>query len=783
MAKSKTSGDGRGGCVWFILLCLLVGTGAGWIFSQARPKPPIPTSVAVPLPAPVEIAAPMPPPLPVPTSTPTPPPTPEPVTKATPTPEPRPALTALSGRQLPLQVKLVKPTTFTLTSKGRPAGIATVPAGVMLRLERVRSEELIDVQYQQAVQSIPADSTDIFDRVRSLGQYVVAPTPAPAVVKFTGFASPTPARTARKAEPLRPGSLLQEDFDSGNIWPGIASEAVGTIDEAGSKEPSLGLRANATISSGPLAVKSGGADLEKLTLAFSLSASAALPVHVRIESYDAGKSRTGGLETVIYPAAPDFHQRYALDLASFKPSGIGTFAPNASFVSFTFSIASTDWKGVEKPEIRVDNLHYAKPAFYVSAEGSDNDDGRSDKQPFATIQKALDESGPGDIIVLMNGSYSATPGQQSVAAFKQSGAPAAWISLKNHPGHKPVITPIGVWSGVMIRNDVSELGWLEVRGLHIRGDADEAKTKYADAIGQVDPHTNGNGISTDGSKGTLPPHHLRFADNLVEYCAGAGIGTGESDWVTVEYNIVRNNCWWMIYAGSGISLLGVANFDAVDNTYRDLIRNNIVSGNRCFVEWKKIGKISDGNGIIIDTNHLPDEDKSHLGRTLIQNNLVFNNGGSGIHAFKSHRVDIINNTAYLNGASPELRWGQIFFQRTDDGRMINNILWARNDQPVNTVGKGGDDKANTNIERSHNLYFNGENPIMGRSDRVRDPNFVNPSVDPAVAVFRLKPGSPARNAGTLEPFGPSLDIEGNRRADKPDLGAYEMGSIGPGAVQ
>lgn len=649
----------------------------------------------------------------------------------------------------------------------------------MVGLVRVRSEAVIDVRFQQSVQSVPADSTDIFERAKSLGQFADAPKPAPPPALFNGFARTAPARTARKAEPMRFGSLLQEDFDSGNTWPGIAPEAVGTIDEAGSKEPSRGLRSNATIASGPLAVKSGGTNLDQLTLSFSLSANAALPVTVRVESYNEGRMRTGALEAVIYPAAPDFYQRYAIDLANFKPSGMGKFAPDASFVSFTFSIAGAAWKSVEKSEIRVDNLHYAKPAFYVSANGSDSDDGRSDKQPFATIQKALDESGPGDIIVLMNGTYAGTSGQQSVATFKQSGAPAAWISLKNYPGHKPVIAPIGVWSGVMIRNDVSALGWLEVRGLRIRGDADEAKTKYADAIGQVDPYTNANGISVDGSKGAMPPHHLRFADNVVEYCPGAGIGTGESDWVTVENNIVRNNCWWMIYSGSGISLLGVANFDAVDNTYRDLIRNNIVSGNRCNVEWRKIGKISDGNGIIIDTNHVPGEDKAHLGRTLIQNNLVFNNGGSGIHSFKSHRVDIINNTAYLNGASPELRWGQIFFQRTDDGRMVNNILWARDDQPVNTVGLGGDDQANTNIERSHNLYFNGEDPIMGQSDKVSDPRFVNPSVDPAVADFHLKPGSPALNGGHRESFGPWVDLEGNPRADKPDMGAYEREPRGP----
>jgi hypothetical protein len=319
------------------------------------------------------------------------------------------------------------------------------------------------------------------------------------------------------------------------------------------------------------------------------------------------------------------------------------------------------------------------------------------------------------------------------------------------------------------------LAYIEVRGLHIRGEGGMAKEKYAQFMGKADPRTNGNAILVDGGNESNTPHHLRFADNVIEYCPGAGIGAGSADWVTVENNIVRNNCWWMIYAGSGISLLGTANFDAADNIYKDLIRNNVVSGNRCFVPWKQIGKMSDGNGIIIDTNYVPAQNKSHNGRTLIQNNLSFNNGGSGIHSFKSHRVDIINNTAYFNGATPELKWGQIFLQRTDDARVLNNILVSRDDQPVNTVGKSLNDKENTGVVRAANLYFGGNSPpIMGEGDVIGDPQFVNPSVDPADADFHLKPGSPALKTGRIEAFSPFLDLDGKPRGATPDKGAYQQ---------
>ncbi|MBC8139650.1 MAG: right-handed parallel beta-helix repeat-containing protein, partial [Fibrella sp.] len=260
---------------------------------------------------------------------------------------------------------------------------------------------------------------------------------------------------------------------------------------------------------------------------------------------------------------------------------------------------------------------------------------------------------------------------------------------------------------------------------------------------------------------------------------GAGMGTGNFDWVTVENNIVRNNCWTMIYAGSGISILGTKNFDATDNVYKTLVRNNVSSGNRCYEKWGHVKKISDGNGIIVDSNYYPKKNQAYLGRTLIQNNVSFNNGGSGIHAFRAHRVDIINNTAYYNGASPELGWGQIFVQLTDDMKMMNNILVSRPGQPINSVGKDGGDQNSKNVTRSHNVYFGGLAPkLTGEGDMVADPMFVNASTDHKVADFHVKPGSPALKSGWQGAILPILDLDGNPRpvAIAPDRGAYQLGS-------
>ena len=318
-----------------------------------------------------------------------------------------------------------------------------------------------------------------------------------------------------------------------------------------------------------------------------------------------------------------------------------------------------------------------------------------------------------------------------------------------------------------------------MRGLHVRGNGDTAKEQYPDLVGKAAPETNGNGISVSWRNQELVPHHLRFADNLIEYCPGAGIGPGQADWVTIENNVIRNNCWTTIYGTSGISLNHGSNFDGTSGGYRTLIRDNITSGNRTFEIWKQIGKVSDGNGIIVDVNQdskLPEEQR-YNGRTLIQNNLSFNNGGSGIHAFKSKRVDIINNTVYMNSASPELVWGQLFVQISDDVRMINNIVVARPGLPVNTVGTSLNDQNSKNIVRANNLYFGGGSaPIMGESDVIGDPQFVNPSTDSNIADFKLKPGSLASKAGRWESYGPYAGLNGKPRPLKnnPDKGAFQQ---------
>jgi hypothetical protein len=618
---------------------------------------------------------------------------------------------------------------------------------------------------------------------------------------------------------LRAGTLLQADFNSATPWPALAAyrivsagavaasavvAPVGTIDTAGSVTPTgavlLSVDSSAALGawsagagSGLLAVANTEPDAARLTLAFTLSVSLARPVIVRVESFDATGARTGGLATIVYPAAADFYQRYAIDLGTMTASGAGAFQPLAPQFQFSFEIGSAvggdSWPSAAGHEVRLDNFHFASPAYYVSAAGNDSaNNGRTVATALRTPQRALDLAQPGDVILVMDGTYSG--GLSSAASFRRAGAPAGWISLKNYPGHQPLLTSTG-WNIVSITAGSAgapsslELAYLEVLGLHIRGEGDVAKQKYPDAMNQADSRTNSNGIAIDGRYMKNVPHHIRFADNLVEYCPGQGLGALEADWITIENNVSRYNCWTTIYGTSGISTLGASNFDATVGNYKMLIRNNTCHRNETFEKWAALNRYSDGNGIIIDVNQKTSTNPtgSFLGRTLVQNNLCYDNGGSGIHTVTASRVDIINNTAYLNSASVNLEYSQIFTYGSSDVRITNNILVApianlaagERPEPVNQLGG-----VNTGVFFSNNLYFGGNlAPSLGPGDLIADPRFVSASRDPAVADFRLKDNSVAIDSGLAVAYAPRRDLAGSLRPQgaAPDRGAFESAAF------
>ncbi|WP_223280034.1 right-handed parallel beta-helix repeat-containing protein [Nostoc sp. PA-18-2419] len=404
----------------------------------------------------------------------------------------------------------------------------------------------------------------------------------------------------------------------------------------------------------------------------------------------------------------------------------------------------------------------ATTTYYVSGSGKDTNSGLTASSPFRTPQRAANLTQPGDTVLLMNGVYTNSNPNGSGIDITRSGSANAWIVYKAYPGHSPKIQFNG-WHGIWIKDGAS---YIEVNDLEIEGNNRNISLSYAlsQKKNTNNPLTSGSCITVDG-RTKSHPHHVRILNSKLHDCGAGGISAIETDYLTVDGNEVFNNAWYSPFGGSGISMLRNWNYGN-DNSqkYRNIITRNKVYRNQMYVPWIFNGKIQDGNGIIFDRLR----ESGYQGSSLVANNVVYLNGGGGIHSFRSDKLDIIHNTSYLNNQSPGIPYGNVSLNDVRNANVLNNILYSRSGAPINV-----DSSKNTNTTFNYNLYNdNGYDASgSGPNDIIADPQFINASG----GDFRLKSTSRAINSGSRFSY-LTTDILGNPRVrgSGPDRGAYEM---------
>lgn len=399
--------------------------------------------------------------------------------------------------------------------------------------------------------------------------------------------------------------------------------------------------------------------------------------------------------------------------------------------------------------------------YYVSGTGSDSNNGLSSSSAFRTIQRAANLTNPGDTVMIMNGLYTSQD-YGKVVSITRSGTSGAWIKYQAYPGHKPKIKHQS-WHGILITNGAA---YIEINGLEVEGNNANITLDYAKSQQYTanNPLTSGNCISIEG-RNTKPPHHIRILNNKIHDCGSAGIGSWQADYLTIVGNEVYNNAWYSVYAASGISLYQNRNYDT-NTGYKMFVTHNKVYNNRQYIPWIVNGRIVDGNGIIIDDARNTQNGSTlgiYQGRTLIANNISYQNGGSGILSYSSDHVDIINNTLYFNCLSPEITKSQLSADESSDVKVFNNIVYSTLNKKVNGAW------LSTDITYKNNMYFNSSiiDPVVS-SDIVANPQFVNAST----GDFRLQSTSPAINKGVQFM---NDDFLKNPRPSgtSSDIGAYE----------
>ncbi len=398
--------------------------------------------------------------------------------------------------------------------------------------------------------------------------------------------------------------------------------------------------------------------------------------------------------------------------------------------------------------------------YIVCANTGSNDHPGTLEQPFKTIQHAADRVLPGDTVLIRAGTYHENAEEdQCGVKITRSGAPDAWITFAAYPGDARPLVESATFGTIRIQH----AAYIEVRGLEVTNHPIVGKTFPGDPV--LEPligTEQGNGIGAEYS------HHIRIIDNVVHGVGGGGVGSGFSDYIYVENNLVYNNAWGSIWNCSGISFWETRDFDDKPGPH-NIIRNNISHSNENKAPTPLYGgKLTDGNGIIIDY---------HRGNSelLIENNLCYNNGGRGIQVFQSKagRATIRNNTVAYNGRTNGD--AGLWAIAADNVHFHNNISVGRPGQEAKKTWQQGD-----NVSFRHNLFFGYDavsDPAItaGVGNLIdADPHFTDAAIDDLDAPdFRLGNDSPAIDAGL--PDAPPTDLLGTSRpqGDAVDLGAYE----------
>ncbi len=433
-------------------------------------------------------------------------------------------------------------------------------------------------------------------------------------------------------------------------------------------------------------------------------------------------------------------------------------------------------KGIHNSRIGVGKLAQAttRKTYYVSGTGNDSNNGLTTTTAFRTLQRAANQvSAPGDTVYVMNGTYTRTDSPREILViWHKHGTPTAPITFKAYPGHKPVIKSQNSYAINVVGSS-----YLIIEGLELIGNNDNITLQYAlqQKNNLNNPLTSGLGIgvnpSFSGGVINKHSHHIVIRNNKISKFGGNAIGTHKADYITIENNVVFKNCFYSPLGPNTITTVYSWSFDNNTTDYRMIIRGNISYENQSLVPYYYAGKITEGNGIMIDSTL----NEPYFGKILVANNIVYKNGASGIHVFKSANVDVINNTTYQNGYNPNTQHlGEIATVMADRVRVFNNIMYAKKDGVVNTLYK-----SKNTITYDNNLVYNSSKYTSSGLSNIlgKDPQFV----DPAKSNFSLKYGSLAVDAGLSNYNGakaPNIDQRGVSRPQDGDGNGMAIVDIG-----
>lgn len=280
--------------------------------------------------------------------------------------------------------------------------------------------------------------------------------------------------------------------------------------------------------------------------------------------------------------------------------------------------------------------------YYVGQNGDDaytRLQAQSKVTPWRTIQKAAKIMVAGDSLIIQEGTYYETD-----IEFSHSGTQNNWIVITTEEGSQPILTGDGI-AGIIIygdKNNKYSKSHFIINGLEITGyQNDGLKVFYADFIVMSNIHAHNNG--------------------------NAGINVVDSDHILVQDSELDHNGWnsngdsgW----GDGLTI----------NNHKEMGKTSVVRRNIMYANFqKRSGSYWDGNGFTLDM-------AGDSGLHIVENNVIFNNGGTGLLAGDTGDLILIHNTFYHNMSDPRCRnTADLYLVRTGvhDAIIKNNIVYSR----------------------------------------------------------------------------------------------------------
>jgi hypothetical protein len=436
------------------------------------------------------------------------------------------------------------------------------------------------------------------------------------------------------------------------------------------------------------------------------------------------------------------------------------------------------------------NVLTAQTTVYVSPTGTSG--GAGTEASPKNIGSAINNIAANQTVILLDGTYDVSASDMYI--WQKIGTETQPIVIKAQNKHMAILK--GATSGGAPANRYATLyvagcKYLTVDGLTVMRDSPSTDSAV--------------GINVASASG-LRSEYITIKNCKVYNHGISGISSAGTDHITIENNIVYNNSRRSSLNGSGISIYKPRANTADNSPWGMIIRGNISYDNRCELNfyYNENGTIyqnnspTDGNGIILDLFDNDNGGAKYGKKVLVENNLCYNNGGAGIKSYKTSLARIVNNTCYRNNQVLN-RFGRSAQISVVDAAGIsgvynegiyNNVCVAISPLTTNEDFAMIIDFDLTKVTNNHlvgrGAVHNNYNPTVtgfpsttnGNVVRlIADqtyPKFVNPSIDPAVADFKLQNTSPLIDQYTGA-NGPTVDIDGiaRPRGNGIDVGCYE----------